>query len=158
MKKAIVIALSLLFALAAFAKRPITEKDLLRFTWIGDPEISPDGSQVAFTRVTVDEKGEKYLTSIWLAGTKPGSTVRALTNGPRDNAPRWSPDGKTLAFSRSAEKDGKPQPAQIYLLAMSGGEPRALTSMPKAIESINWSPNGKQIAFTATTRPSDFDK
>src|SRR3954454_13450523 len=104
MKKAIVIALSLLFALAAFAKRPITEKDILRFTWIGDPEISPDGSQTAFVRVTVDEKGEKYLTSIWSAGTTPGSPAHQLTNGPRDSSPRWSPDGKTLAFSRSIDK------------------------------------------------------
>src|SRR5437762_2633374 len=157
MKKAIVL-LSLLFAFTAFAKRPITEKDLLRFNWIGDPELSPDGSQVAFVRVTVDDKGEKYLTSIWSAATKSGSPLRQLTNGPHDSSPRWSPDGKTLAFIRSIDKDSKPQPAQIFLLSMGGGEPHAITSMPKAVESIAWSPNGKQIAFGAATRPSDFDK
>ena len=154
--KKIFVAIVLLFTVAAFA-RNITEKDLFKFTWIADPQLSPDGSQIAFVRVTVDEKGEKYLTSIWSVSSK-GGTPRSITNGPRDTAPRWSPDGKTLAFLRTNEKDGKPQQAQIELLSMNGGEPRALTSMPKSVESIAWSPNGKQIAFTATTKPSDFDK
>ena len=151
------IALLLLCAVAAHA-RNITEKDLFKFTWIGDPQLSPDGSQIAFVRVTVDEKGEKYLTSIWSVPATAGAQPRALTSGTRDSSPRWSPDGKTLAFLRTTEKDGKPQQAQIELLSMSGGEPRVLTSMPKSVESIAWSPNGKQIAFTATTKPSDFDK
>jgi dipeptidyl aminopeptidase/acylaminoacyl peptidase len=156
MKKTVIV-LALLFSVAAFA-RNITEKDLFRFNWIGDPQLSPDGSQIAFVRVKVDEKGDKYLTSIWSVAASPGSQPREITNGPRDSSPRWSPDGKTLAFVRALEKDGKPQPGQIYLLSMSGGEPRALTSMPKSVESLAWSPNGKQIAFTATTKASDFEK
>src|SRR5205807_2659292 len=154
--KKILIVFSLLFSVAAFA-RNITEKDLFRFNWIGDPQLSPDGSQIAFVRVKVDEKGDKYLTSIWSVAASPGSQPREITNGPRDSSPRWSPDGKTLAFVRAPEKDGKPQPGQIHLLSMSGGEPHALTSMPKSVESFAWSPNGKQIAFTATTKPSDFE-
>ena len=154
--KKIFVVFVVLFAVAASA-RNITEKDIFKFTWIGDPQLSPDGSQIAFVRVTVDDKGDKYLTSIWSVPSKGGGDPRQITNGPRDTAPRWSPDGKTLAFLRAGEKDGKTQPGQIQLLSMSGGEPHQLTSLPKAVESIAWSPNGKQLAFTATTKPSDFD-
>ena len=75
----------LLFASVAIAqKRSITEKDLFKFQWIGDPQISPDGSQVAFVRVTVDEKQAGYETSIWIAATGGGS-VRTLTSGKHDS-------------------------------------------------------------------------
>jgi dipeptidyl aminopeptidase/acylaminoacyl peptidase len=148
------ITLSLTFAAHG---RPITEKDLFRFQWIGDPQISPDGTLSAFVRVNVDAKKEGYETAIWVVPVH-GGAARRLTNGPRDASPRWSPDGRTVAFLRSVEKDGKPQPAQIFLLPMSGSEPRALTSMPRAVDSFSWSPDGGTIAFTATTKPEDFDK
>jgi dipeptidyl aminopeptidase/acylaminoacyl peptidase len=138
--------------------RPMTEKDLFRFHWAGDPQVSPDGTQVAFVRVNVDEKHEGYQTAIWVVPVKGGGAARRMTNGPRDSAPRWSPDGRTLAFLRSVEKDGKPQPGQIFLLPLGGSEPRALTSMPKSVETFAWSPSGRVIAFTATTKPEDFDK
>ena len=80
--------------------------------------------------VAVDEKKDSYATSIWIVPTH-GGEPRRLTNGPRDSAPRWSPDGKTVAFLRSIEKDGKPQPPQIYLLSLAGNEPRALTSLSR---------------------------
>src|SRR5213595_3857264 len=94
-------------------KRPITEKDLWDFVWIGDPQVSPDGSQVAFGRVTVNDKKEGYDTSIWSVAVAGGEEPHRLTTGNHDTAPRWSPDGRYLAFLRSAEKDGKPEPAQL---------------------------------------------
>jgi len=158
MNKTIAATLVALFtSLSLLAARPITEKDLLRFRWIGAPQLSPDGSQVAYVLVTVDEKGDRYQTSLWSVGTAAGSTPRALTNGPRDTSPRWSPDGRTLAFLRAAEKDGKPEPPQVYLLSMSGGEPRPVTTMAKGIDRFLWSPNGKTLALMATNRPSDLD-
>ncbi|HKO02741.1 MAG TPA: S9 family peptidase, partial [Thermoanaerobaculia bacterium] len=156
MKRTLIFISFLLFALSSFA-RPITEKDIFRFNWIGDPRLSPDGSQVVFVRVTVDEKADRYLTSLWSVPSA-GGEPRRITNGPRDSAPRWSPDGETLAFLRAGEKDGKPSETQIFLLSMSGGEPRALTSMARSVESIAWSPDGKTIAFTATSRPSDLEE
>ncbi len=150
--------LLLLRAALSASARSVTEKDLFRFNWIGDPQLSPDGAQVAFVRVTVDEKKDTYNTSIWAVATRPGVEPRRITNGPRDASPRWSRDGKLLAFTRSIDKDGKPQPSQIWILRFDGGEPRVLTSLPKSIDSLAWSPTGNTITFTATTRPDDIDK
>src|SRR5438045_587047 len=112
-------------------KRLITEKDIFQFNWTANPQISPDGSQVAFVKVTVNEKRDGYDTALWAVSTSGNSQPYRLTNGPRDSSPRWSPDGKRLAFTRVAEKDGKPQPPQIYILNFTGGEPWALTSLSK---------------------------
>src|SRR5437764_3350067 len=95
----------------AQSKRPITEKDLLKFTWIADPQISPDGSTVAFVQVTVNEKENRYESAIFSVAAAGGEAPRRLTSGLRDTTPRWSSDGKRLAFARSVDKDGKPQPA-----------------------------------------------
>ena len=158
--RAVVLGLSCAVLLASsysFAqqKRLITEKDLFSFQWIGDPQISPDGSQVAFVRIVVGEKQE-YETSIWAVSTS-GGEMRKLTSGKHDSGPRWSPDGKYLAFSRAPEKDGKPQPGQIFILAMAGGEAWPLTDMPKGAGGPRWSPDGKTIAFTSGANPVDVE-
>ncbi len=137
----------------AQSKRAITEKDLFHFTWIADPNVSPDGSTVAFVRVTVNEKDNRYESSIYGVPVDGSSAPRRLTSGIRDTGPRWSPDGKQLAFVRSIDKDGKAQPAQIYLLAMDGGEARPLTDVPRGASNPTWSPDGKTIAFNASTGP-----
>jgi dipeptidyl aminopeptidase/acylaminoacyl peptidase len=149
-----------LSALPAFAaeKRLITEKDLFRFVWIADPQISPDGSRVAFVRVQVNARKENYDTEIWMVSTRAGDAPVRLTAGPRDRAPRWSPDGSRLAFVRAAERDGKVQPPQLYLLPMSGGEAWPITSLPKGAGAGAWSPDGKTIAFLSTTTPEDIAK
>ncbi|HYM61080.1 MAG TPA: S9 family peptidase [Thermoanaerobaculia bacterium] len=159
LRASITLVLVLLVAVAAEAagKRLITEKDLFSFTWIADPEVSPDGSRVAFVRVTVDSKKDRYETSIWSVSSRAGDTPQRITNGPADTAPRWSPDGRRLAFLRSAEKDGAQQ-AQIYLLSLAGGEPRALTSLPRAASAPAWSPDGKSIAFGCDATDEDLAK
>src|SRR3984885_11406347 len=111
----------------AQGRRFITEKDLFKFTWIADPQISPDGSTVAFTRVTVNEKENRYETALFAVPTSGAEAPRRLTAGIRDTTPRWAPDGKRLAFVRAIEKDGRAQPPQIYLLRTDGGEARAIT-------------------------------
>src|SRR5688500_14446301 len=85
--------------------RSITEVDLFDFVWVADPQISPDGSRVAFVRVVVDEKKEGYDTSIWIVPSDGSEAARPLTGGRRDHTPRWSADGKRLAFVRSPQKD-----------------------------------------------------
>ena len=143
------------------SKRSITARDLMRFTWAADPRIAPDGSRVAFVKVAVDAEKDDYVTSIWLVPVPARgqrAELRRLTNGPHDATPRWSPDGTRLIFMRASEKDGKPQPPQLYLLSFAGGEPRPLTDLPKGASSPAWSPDGKVVAFVSGTTPEDLDK
>jgi len=133
------------------ASRPMREDDLLRLEWIADPRISPDGTRIVFTRVTVDTAADNYRTSLWIiAGDGSAAAPRSLTGGAHDSQPRWSPDGRTLAFVRGSE--GKP--GQIYLLSMEGGEAFQLTRLAGGAGSPTWSPDGKTIAFTSGTNPA----
>jgi dipeptidyl aminopeptidase/acylaminoacyl peptidase len=138
-------------------KRSITEKDLFNFTWIADPQVSPDGSRVAFVKVTVNEKKDGYNTSIWTVSTAGGETHQ-LTSGIRDSTPRWSPDGKYLAFVRVPEKDGRPDQPQLFMLLMAGGEAFQFTSLPRGASSPQWSPDGKTIAFVNGANAEEIAK
>ena len=105
-------AIALLLALPLLAagpsgRRGITEKDILKFRWVGDPEISPDGGQIAYVLVTVNEKEDRYDTSLWAVATSGGAPARRLTAGPRDLSPRWSPDGKTHRVSCAPRRKGR---------------------------------------------------
>jgi dipeptidyl aminopeptidase/acylaminoacyl peptidase len=131
----------------AFAqKRNITEKDLFNFVWIADPQVAPDGSRVAFVRVTVNARKDGYDTSIWTVSTASGES-RQMTAGPRDAQPRWSPDGKYLCFVRSPETNGRVEPPQLFMLPMEGGEAFQFTSVPRGAGGPQWSPDGKTISF-----------
>jgi dipeptidyl aminopeptidase/acylaminoacyl peptidase len=147
-------ALAALAALAVTAplaaqQRAITDSDLYAFRWIAGPQISPDGRQVAYVLVTVTAKHDGYETSIWSVGTDGAAAPRRLTAGPHDGAPRWSPDGRTLAFLRP-KGDG----AQLFLLSLAGGEAQQLTDMKSGAGPAVWSPDGKTIAFAASVPDS----
>ncbi|MGV9306087.1 S9 family peptidase [Nonomuraea sp. NPDC004354] len=114
--------------------------DLFRIAVPGDPQVRPDGGAVAYTLTTADRDADDNRCEVWLA--EPGHEPRRLTGGPADLAPRWSPDGRTLAFVRPV--DGKPQ---IHLLPMDGGEPRVLAT--DGAGPPVWSPDGRRLAFTA---------
>ena len=141
-------------------KRSISEKDLFDFVWVTNPQLSPDGERVAFTRVNVDDKRTGYETSIWIVATDGKQAPIRLTNGKHDAQPRWSPDGQHIAFVRGGDKDeaGKPKPSQLALLSLAGGEAWTITDLPKGAANPVWSPDGQRIAFLSSTTPEDIDK
>ena len=147
--------------------RGFTPEDLLALQLAEDPRISPDGARIAFVRTEVDRERYEYHRTIWLASTD-GGEPRRLTNGPNDTAPRWSPDGHTLAFLRGPaapvqpknreERDTGKTTTQLWLLPLAGGEPRQLTHLRHGAGAAVWSPDGGTIAFAAHVGlPDDFE-
>ncbi len=121
-------------------------------------QISPDGSQVVYTVAPMSKKEEHGTSAIWLASTDGKRPARQFTRGDvADNGPQWSPDGSQLAFLSDRAKRGT---AQLYLIAVDGGEARPLTSTEnkKAVEDFSWSPGGGQIAFTSADEPTEEDE
>src|SRR5438270_10403667 len=159
--KPFVIGLSLVFissAIPAQSRRPITETDLFKFVWAADPQISPNGTQVAFVRVNVNEDKDRYETQVFVVPSDGSSPPRPLTSGRNDRSPRWSPNGREIAFVRTPEPvDGKAKPSQIYLISMDGGEARALTDASKGAASPVWSPDGRTIAFLSVPDTAKTD-
>ncbi len=158
LRVSILLIVVVFLAAPAYAqKRSITEKDLFNFVWIGDPQVSPDGSRVAFVRTTVNDRKDGYNTAIWTVTTANGET-RQLTNGPRDSTPRWSPDGQFLLFTRAPEVSGRTEPPQLFMLAMSGGEPFQFTTLPRGAGGAQWSPDGKMILFYNSATAEELAK
>ena len=135
---------------ASAGRRAMTPEDLLRFVWVADPQISPDGSQIAFTRVWIDAEADEYRTQIWLVPFA-GGEPRPLTSGLLDRQPRWSPDGLRLAFVRGAE--GK-KSAQLQVLPMAGGEASAVAALEGGLSDPAWSPDGERLAFLSPHHPT----
>ena len=136
---------------AAQAKRAITFDDLIGMHRVSDPKISPDGKWVSYTVATPDKAANRSNRNVWLAATAGGDT-RQLTRSGRDGTARWSPDGSKLAFISS--RDGS---AQIYVIALEGGEATKISSISTGVDWLAWSPDGKSIAFTSRVYPACKD-
>src|SRR5712671_4588290 len=123
--------------------RPITVDDLFQIREVSDPQLSPDAQSVAYTVKTLLLKEDKSEERIWTVPTTAASAeaVPMTGEGVSSSHPRWSPDGKYLAFL-SARNEGK---TQIWLLNRSGGEAQHLTDTPQDVDDFAWSPEGKRI-------------
>src|SRR5438094_3333997 len=137
-------------------RRRLTPEDLYRLTFVGDPQLSPDGALVAFVYTTIDREGDRYRSQIWTVPADGSAPPRRFTAGPSDSAPRWSPDGAMLAFL--AKRGGADARAQLRLIGARGGEAWPLTDaadVPDGAADPQWSPDGRWIAFTSKVKLGD---
>jgi dipeptidyl aminopeptidase/acylaminoacyl peptidase len=136
---------------AAQEKRLRTFVDSIEQPVLSDPQLSPDGKQVAFVINRADWKANRQISHIFRINAGGTGQVQ-LTFGERgEQSPRWSPDGKSIAFTARRDPDTV---NQIYVLHADGGEARRITSHATAAGSPTWAPDGKSIYFTATDAKS----
>lgn len=133
-------------ALAAqTARHSLKPEDFARFRDVRDPQISPDGQWIAYVVSTVDAKEDKGSSHIWLASFD-GKTDRQFTFSlDSESSPRWSPDGKYLAFTSG--RPGKAKGSQVWLLDRSGGEAFQLTELKGRLQGYEWSPDATRLAL-----------
>jgi dipeptidyl aminopeptidase/acylaminoacyl peptidase len=146
--------------LPAADRRAITPEDYFSFQFISDAHLSPDARLVAYVATTIDQKKNRRDSAIWLLPVDGSAPPRRLSaEGFSSNAPRWSPDGKTLAFlsTRSSDAAGTDAPkSQIYLLPMTtGGEALPLTKLKNGVQSFQWSPDSTRLVCVALSGPTD---
>lgn len=119
----------------------------LDWEWVGNPQLSPDGSEVLYTRTLVDKVNDRRASSVWIMNAD-GSKKRFLVDG---SSPQWSPDGTRIAFTAEGEPGGN----QVFVRWMDDeGLVTQVTRVQKSPSNVEWSPDGTRIAFTMTV-PSD---
>lgn len=135
----------------AAPKVRLTPEQALAQRRIRELQASPDGTRLVFT-VSEPPKGPTPQGHIWILNGS--GEIRQFTNSSKsENHPRWSPDGKTIAFLSDRE-----EVHQIYLIPADGGEAIALTRGKQEIQNLEWSPDGKQIAFLAAEAKTDAEE
>ena len=128
---------------AAQERRPLEPSDIFELKTVGDPRLSPDGAWVAYTVSSLDKKDDKSDTDIYMAPTAGGAPVKLTSSKKPETSPRWSPDGRYLAFLSG--RDGKK--TQVYLLDRRGGDAQQITEYKTGAAAIAWSPDSKKLAL-----------
>src|SRR5579884_2618545 len=128
---------------AAAAARVLAPDDLFRLREVSDPQVSPDGGWVAYTVTVADTSEDKRASAVWMTSWDGARTVRLTTSKAGEHAPRWSPDGRFLAFLSNRDDEH----TQLWLLDRLGGEGAKLTAFPGDVEDYVWAPDGTRLAL-----------
>ena len=139
-------------SIKADAPKYLTPETSLSLRNISDLQFSPDGSRLAFI-VSEPPKGERRARHIWLYDKQSGSIREITYSAKTEISPRWSPDGKQLAFLSNRDDD-----QQIYVMRADGGEATPLTKGKRSVQSFAWSPDGKQISFLAPDAKTEAEE
>src|SRR3954464_3273892 len=132
--------------------RGVTPEDYFAFEFISDPNLSPDGRLVAYVMTKIDRAQNRRNSSVWMVATDGSRAPWQFTTAPQSaNSPRWSPDGKSLAFlssrpeTASTGTQASEPRTQVYLLSMNGGEARRITNLKNGVSQFRWSPDGTRL-------------
>jgi dipeptidyl aminopeptidase/acylaminoacyl peptidase len=151
--------------------RGVTPEDYFSFEFISDPNISPDGKLVAYVSTKVDRAQNRRNSSIWMVATDRSRAPWQFTTSPQSStSPRWSPDGKSLAFLSSRPEStpavappagsasaatAEPPRTQVYVLSMNGGEAKRITNLKNGVSLFRWSPDGTRFVAVSRIGPGD---
>lgn len=146
MKFTVLAATIALLSATAASATPLALNDLDRLRDVSEPQIAPAGDWIAYTIRTVDAKADKRESHLWMTSFDGARTVQLTARkGESESAPRFSPDGRYLAFLSGRGDDRKND--QVWLLDRLGGEAQAVTSFPGGVADFAWSPDGKRLAI-----------
>jgi dipeptidyl aminopeptidase/acylaminoacyl peptidase len=146
--------------------KPWTTDDILALKSVSDPRVSPDGQWVVYVVQELTGDKSDYQNDLWLVRVAGGETRRLTASPANDDHPRWSPDGKAIAFlserprpsKKPDDKDAEESKRQIWLIRPDGGEATPLSDAPASVSDFDWSPRGTTMAFLAREPKSDERK
>ena len=137
------LCLALFLAITTTAQEVFQPLDVFELEYAGDPQISPDGSQIVYRRTGFDIMEDRSFGNLWLLSAD-GKVHQKLTpNDVSEGSARWSPSGDRLVYRSSSDKG-----SEIFVMWMDSGRTARLTQLEKSPSNLTWSPDGKRIAFT----------
>jgi dipeptidyl aminopeptidase/acylaminoacyl peptidase len=147
-------------------QRPMTLVDVLSVPSLTGPQLSPDGRQLLYQLAAPDWKQNKRIAHIWRVDMDGGNAIQLTNGADGESSPRWSPDGKTVAFlakrgdseATIAKRGDSEATTQIHLIPIGGGEARQLGKHATAVSTITWAPDGAWIYFLADDPKTEEEK
>ncbi len=146
-RSGMIVALLLSLGLPAEAQRKVELDDLKRLREVSDPQVTPEGKWVAYTVTVTDTMEDRAASDLWMTSWDGAHNRRLTWTKESEHAPRWSPDGRYLAFL-SAREDQR-EMEQVWLLDRAGGEAQRVTDLPGGVSDLAWAPDSRRLALIA---------